>query len=677
MATSDTEPPDRPDEAAASSNAPEPEAAAEADGATAAEPVPDPRFTVTNYVPPEPVVHFADRVHRTPEEKGEANRRHRAKRRRRLILGWLMLGAGVLILASVVWVGWRSYQAYSHLQTASNQVSTLQKELEDFASVDPAAAAKTVDSLQQETASARSAVDDPIFRAATVTPLLGANLDALREVTLTVDSLATDVMPSLVDIASTLQPSQLAPTNGTIDLSPIERISPLLQNADNAVNDARLRMAAIDRSAVVQPVGDAVANLWKKLDSAADVTGPAARIARLLPPMLGADGPRTYLVVFQNPAELRATGGIFGSFAVVTADKGKISIQEQGASSRILGYFDPPVAKLTKNEINLYSQLMAQYPQDVNFTPDYPTAAPLFAEMYRLRSGKTVDGVLALDPVALSYTLKGTPPIAVGDGVEVTSANLVSVLLSTAYKKFDNDPDQSRRDQFLSSATATVFSEIMSGKADATSIVNGLRKAVNERRVLLYSADADEEADIATTGVSGAITTELGPPTVGVFFNDGTAAKLGYYLANEVKVTEGKCRTDSRRELQVTVTMKYDAPASGLPPYVTGSRPLGTQYILRTNVLVFAPVGGGIVDITERDGKPIRIARGEDHSREVGTVTVELKPGSSTELTFTVLGPANSNGLPDDIEPGLVLTPGVRPWTQSVEEYRNCRVTTG
>ena len=155
------------------------------------------------------------------------------------------------------------------------------------------------------------------------------------------------------------------------------------------------------------------------------MTGPGARIARLLPPMLGSEGPRTYLVVFQNPAELRATGGIFGSYALVNADHGKIIIKEQGASSRTLGFFDPPVATLTPNQIELYSELMAQYPMDVNFTPDYPTAARLFAEMYRLRKGTAVDGVLALDPVALSYTLKGAPPIDVGDGVNITSDNLV------------------------------------------------------------------------------------------------------------------------------------------------------------------------------------------------------------------------------------------------------------
>ena len=251
-------------------------------------------------------------------------------------------------------MGWRTYQAYDHLQAASQNVTELQDELRDITTSDPTATAGTVGDLQAEASSARSAVDDPLFRAATGLPFVGPNLDAIREVTLTVDSLATDVMPSLVEIANTLQPSELAPKDGAIDLAPIERISPLLQSADVAVNEAIVTLNAIDRSELVQPIGDAVGTLSDKLDAAADVTGPGARTARLLPPMLGADGTRQYLVVFQNPSELRATGGIFGSYALVRAENGKITIIDQGASSRTLGYFDPPVAELPPNELSLY-----------------------------------------------------------------------------------------------------------------------------------------------------------------------------------------------------------------------------------------------------------------------------------------------------------------------------------
>ena len=108
---------------------------------------------------------------------------------------------------------------------------------------------------------------------------------------------------------------------------------------------------------------------------------------------------------------------------------------------------------------------------------------------------------------------------------------------------------------------------------------------------------------------------------------------------------------------------------------MTGSSAVGKRSGLQTNVLVFAPVGGGVVD-AQRDGAPLGMERGEDHSREVGTVTVVLSPGSTAELVVTVLGPVGGTAAPD-VVPSLVLTPGVTPWVTSVEPYRACGATTG
>ncbi len=574
-----------------------------------------------------------------------------------------------MILLGSAWVGWRTYDAYTHLQAASSDVSRLQDQLKDVTTADPAAAAAVVGDLQAEAAAARSAVDDPIVRAASVLPFVGPNLDAIREVTVTVDSLASDVMPSLVDIARSLQPSELAPKDGAINLEPIEKISPLLQSADVAVNDARETLGAIDQSALVQPVGDAVRTLTGKLDAAAEVTGPGARTARLLPPMLGSAGQRSYLVLFQNPAEVRATGGIFGSFALVTADNGKVTIVDQGSSTRDLGYFDPPVGEISGNELALYGQLMNQYPQDVNFTPDFPTAAGLFAQMYQVRTGTTVDGVVAIDPVALSYMLEGSPGVDVGQGLTMTSDNLVETLLSTAYQQFDG-VDRSARDDFLDNATNKVFEHVMSGGVDPKAIIDGLRKAADERRVLIFSADPGEQGDISQTGLAGSLNSDPAQPSVGIFMNDGTAGKLDYYLHNEVHITEGDCRADGRRELKVRLVMNYDAPTDGLPEYVTQAAP-GQPYTLKTNVLAFAPPGGGVIS-AERDGAPMPIARGEDHSREVGTATIELQPQTSTQIVFTLVGPAGEIGGPNDVPPTLTLTPGVNPWVTSVADYQAC-----
>src|SRR5690349_23605789 len=126
------------------------------------------------------------------------------------ILAWLMLIAGALILLATAWVGWRTYQAYRSLQSAAVQVSALQEQLSDpngFGASDARDAA--IAQVQADAASARSAVDDPLYRLATGVPFVGPNLDAIRDVSVTVDEMSTDVIPSLDQVARTLDPATL------------------------------------------------------------------------------------------------------------------------------------------------------------------------------------------------------------------------------------------------------------------------------------------------------------------------------------------------------------------------------------------------------------------------------------------------------------------------------------
>ena len=607
----------------------------------------------------------------TAESSDGATRSMAGRSARTRILGWTMIAAGVLLLAGTAWVGWRTYQAYSHLSQAAADVTALQVELGSVTDDNPPDASATLAHLQAESAAARSATDDPVYRLASLIPLIGPNLDAISDVSVTVDGLSTDVLPPLTEVARTLRPAQLKPTDGAIALEPVQRISPVLEAARGSLEQAQERMASIDRAALVQPVSDAVGTLQRKLQQADEVIDPAARIARLLPAMLGAEGPRTFMVAFQNLAEPRATGGMFGSFAIVQADHGRVTILDQG-TARSMGFFDPPITELAEHELAIYSPLMAQYPADVNFTPDFPTASRLFLEMYRARTGQSVDGLLAIDPVALSYLLEGAPPIDVGDGVAITADNIVGVLLSTVYQEYD-EADQAPRDAFLANATAVVFQEVMSGEGDPRTMLDGLRRAVSERRLLVYSNAEDEQSDIAQTTLAGGLDTGTTGANIGVYLNDGTAAKLGYYLSSETHVAWGNCRSDGWRELRVRVVLHYSPPADGLPAYVTGSSAFGQAYRLRTNVLVFAPLGGSMGGAT-RDGAPVGIGWGEDHSRTVGTVTVEMSPGDSTELEYIVLVPERAA---DTATPELSLTPGVTPWVTSVQPYELCSPQAG
>lgn len=78
---------------------------------------------------------------------------------------------------------------------------------------------------------------------------------------------------------------------------------------------------------------EAVARLQASIGKAAAMAEVVDRTVRLLPPMLGVSGERNYLLLFQNPAELRATGGIPGAVALLNANNGKLDLVQQASSS--------------------------------------------------------------------------------------------------------------------------------------------------------------------------------------------------------------------------------------------------------------------------------------------------------------------------------------------------------
>ena len=61
-------------------------------------------------------------------------------------------------------------------------------------------------------------------------------------------------------------------------------------------------------------------------------------------------------------------------------------------------------------------------------------------------------------------------------------------------------------------------------------------------------------------------------PVIGLYLNDGSAAKIGYYLSTDVAATSTACRPDGSQAVTVKVTLTNTAPANAadLPPYLTG-----------------------------------------------------------------------------------------------------------
>ncbi|RJT91030.1 DUF4012 domain-containing protein [Cryobacterium melibiosiphilum] len=548
---------------------------------------------------------------------------------------WVVLGLLALLVLSTAWVGVRGYLAKGELESAIPLASTIQTQL---LAADADAAAQSVNELQDHSTTAASLTSDPIWRAYEVLPWLGPNLTAVRELADVVNNVAQDAVGPLATVAASVDLEAFKPVDGALNLQPLVDAQGDVARASTALTAAGTQAARIDTRNTLDVVTDAATQLQTTVATTATTIASLNRAVQLLPAMLGADGPRNYVLLFQNPAELRAGGGIPGALALIHTENGRIELAEQ-ANSGDFPRYDSPVLPLSPETQGIYGAITGTYIQNVTLTPNFTTSATLAAEMWRLQFGVTVDGVISLDPVTLSYLLAATGPITLPTGDVLSAENAVQLLLVDAYARY-SDPAQ--QDAFFAAAAASVFEAVAGGSADPVKLIAALAQAGDEHRVLVYSAHEEEQSVLLQTTIAGAlpVSTDL-VKRLGVYFNDGTGAKMDTYLDVKYAVGQVTCRNDQRPEFGLDVTLTNTAPAdaaTSLPEYVTGGGSFGiTPGNVNTLVSVYGSPDMQNLGVL-RDDADVPYHPATDESYPVSTIAVDLAPGESTVLSFDWLG---------------------------------------
>jgi len=568
------------------------------------------------------------------------------RRRRGRWVGWGLLAVVVLVLVAGGLLVRDALTARDALARATGSVPAAEEALR-------AGDVETADALLAEiephTATARASTDGPLWSLAARLPVVGQDVRAFSASAATVDDLVVDVLPALTDVLAAVDADTLTITDGAVDLAPLEAAAPAAARASAAFDEIDARHAQVDAAALHGQVAEPYDRLVAVTDELRPLVRTADRVTALGPAMLGADGPRRYLVLALNNAELRATGGISGAMAVITADAGRVTLDRQAATGDVPA-FDEPVLPLAPGVEELYTDRVGRFVQDTTLTPDFPTTASLTAEMWQQAQDETVDGVVATDPVALSYLLEATGPVDVA-GAEVDASNALRLLLVDAYAHREPGPET---DLFFAAVASTVFATVLSGGADPALAVQAADRAADEHRLLLWSAHDDEQALLAGTVVAGDVdTAEQADASVGVFLNDGTGGKMGYYLDTDVRLTGSGCTADGRVDtfaVDLASTAPEDA-ATSLPWYVTGGGIDGVEPgVTRTFVVLYPPRGGSLAEV-RRDEAPAQGQPGTVGGRDARSVMVDLAPGESTTLTFSTRSPASDDAAPG---PGLL-----------------------
>ena len=546
---------------------------------------------------------------------------------------WCAAATLALGLFGSLWVGVRAGLAVAHLTAAAHAVQDAETD-----AADPLALASVLPAVQGDTSAARALTSDPIWSLSESLPWIGPQLSAVAVSSAALDDVVTGGLVPLASAASGLSEDALRPKDGAFDVDMIAALEPTAGTASERLRTAAADLSGIDERPLLGPVRDGVSRARDVVGKAANAADALHRATRLIPAMLGSGGPRSYLVAFQNNAEWRSLGGIVGAVAQVDTQDGRIALVDQASTADFPPGTEPPVVDLPAEVRDLFDTRPARYIQNVTQVPDFTIGAPIAREMWRNLRGRDVDGVIAIDPVTLGYILAATGPVTLPTGDELTADNAVPLLLQQVYQRY---ADPAQQDAFFHAACAAVFAALAEGHADPRRLIEALSRAGSEGRLLLWNADADDQAVLDGTTLQGTLpTSDAEQTSIGVYFDDGTGSKMDYYLHPTVDV--GWCGPGSAA---LSVTLRNDAPdPRTLSPYVTGGGEYGVPVgEVLTGVYVYLPVGARLEDrISTGTGAPAGFAGGEEQGRQVTKWSVQLAPGQEARLVVRVSTPSTA-----------------------------------
>ncbi|MDX6198277.1 MAG: hypothetical protein QOJ79_1428 [Actinomycetota bacterium] len=540
---------------------------------------------------------------------------------------WSFRVVALLLLALVVlvaWIGLRAKHASNQLHAAANELEQVQTQVRNGGAGD-ALARQALDSAT----SGRKDLDDPFVRFGSHLPVMGPPLRAARAVALAAETTVRGGLLPLLHAAGPKPMSHLIGDAGNVDLDYLSSLGAPASAASQQLQLASYQLSKAPNKTRFATLDNARRDLADKIAQVTSIVDSLSVAAEVGPSLLGIDGPQRYFVGAQNSAEARGTGGLIGSYLVIEADAGLIRVVSSGSDASLKEFMaGKPVIDLGpqyNKHYGFYGPTAAWV--NSNGSPHFPYAASIWAKLWQRQTGQQLSGVLAVDPVALSYLMRATGALTLSDGTTVSADNVVDLTLRDVYAKFADVAKQGLRKDYLQEISRGVAGQISGGTFDRGELVRALSRAAEERRLLLWPRDPLLQQALGDLSISGRI--PEGRPAVGDVINDVAGSKLDYYLDRTLLYTPA-CGNGTSA---VTLTLQNRAPKSGLPELVSNpmyrkGEPAG---INRMAVDLYLPPQSEVRGV-QQDGRSIGLNQGEELGLRYVEVVVTVPAGGRTEL---------------------------------------------
>jgi hypothetical protein len=432
-------------------------------------------------------------------------------------------------------------------------------------------------------------------------------------------------------------------SDGTFPVKALENLEPVLAGDIASLQSALRQTGPFHSPWLVSPLKAKLDSEVRKLVRGEHDATTALLATRSVPGMLGADGPRRYLVLFENPAESRASGGVIGDFAEVTAVDGRLSLVKVGSVGELDSSGNPAGKHLMGPEDYLarYSQFEPEdYWENVPMSPDFPSVGEVAANLYPECGGTKVNGVISLDPVAMADFLAAIGPITAPQWpIPVDADNAVAILANEEFVHFS--ADNSLRIEFVQALIKSLWHDLVTGKLPSLpTLANDLLPALRGGHLLLYSETPLAERFFEAVHVAGSM-----PPVhgdfVGVVTQNAEGNKIDWYLRRSINYRAVLNRTTDEITAVLTLKLHNSSPTLGLPPLIIDPEPGVAATIPGESELYVSVYSPWEADGSSLNGVPLVMTDQQELGRFVYSAFVTVPAGATAAIVLHLVGSWN------------------------------------
>jgi DNA-directed RNA polymerase subunit L len=204
--------------------------------------------------------------------------------------------------------------------------------------------------------------------------------------------------------------------------SPIKKIVDGIGEMENAV----ALLDLVNPDSLPADLSNKVKDAKQQLNLFLAMVKPLSDALPQIPELLGNRTPRKYLILFQNPDEIRPTGGFIGSVGILTLNDGFVSKFEikdvYSIDGQLTRNIQPPEG---------FGLITANWGlRDANYHPDFPTSAEAAAWLYEEAGFGSVDGVAAITSNLLRDLMKEVGGVKLARFKEKITSEDLNLILS-------------------------------------------------------------------------------------------------------------------------------------------------------------------------------------------------------------------------------------------------------